>query len=142
MNIPFLVNWRKNRGPAAGVAVFSDDDADAAGVAGLLSECELLRSHAGQAGVELDDSAASLEALDQLVPRWRDDEEILPWLGNDAGLYLVPSSCARSRAPPGGSGPTGTPWSGWPPAVRWMWSPTAIPGPPPGRPNSPMSMRR
>ncbi|MGW5235587.1 DUF6278 family protein [Streptomyces nodosus] len=88
MNIPFLVNWRKNRDPAAGVAVFSDDDADAAGVAGLLSECELLRSHAGQAGVELDDSAASLEALDQLVPRWRDDEEILPWLGNDAGLYL------------------------------------------------------
>ena len=41
-----------------------------------------------QAGVELDDSAASLEALDQLVPRWRDDEESLPWLGNDAGLYL------------------------------------------------------
>lgn len=31
---------------------------------------------------------ASLEALDQLVPRWRDDEEVLPWLGNDAGLYL------------------------------------------------------
>jgi hypothetical protein len=29
-----------------------------------------------------------LEALDQLVPRWRDDEEVLPWLGNDAGLYL------------------------------------------------------
>jgi hypothetical protein len=26
--------------------------------------------------------------VDQLVPRWRDDEEILPWLGNDAGLYL------------------------------------------------------
>jgi hypothetical protein len=29
-----------------------------------------------------------LEALDQLVPGWRDDEEILLWLGNDAGLYL------------------------------------------------------
>lgn len=88
MNIPFLGNWRKRRGPAGGVAVFSDSESDREGVAELLSECELLRSQAHQAGVELDDSAASLEALDQLVPRWRDDEESLPWLGNDAGLYL------------------------------------------------------
>ena len=29
-----------------------------------------------------------MEALDQLLPRWREDAEILPWLGNDAGLYL------------------------------------------------------
>jgi len=88
MNIPFLGNWRKKRDLAFGVAVFSDGEHDHEGVAELLSECELLRSQAHQAGVELDDSAASLEALDQLVPRWRDDEEILPWLGNDAGLYL------------------------------------------------------
>ncbi|WAU84144.1 DUF6278 family protein [Streptomyces sp. Qhu-G9] len=88
MNIPFLGNWRKKRGPARGVAVFSDSESDREGVAELLSECELLRSQAHQAGIELDDSAASLEALDQLLPRWRDDEESLPWLGNDAGLYL------------------------------------------------------
>ena len=88
MNIPFLGNWRKKHGLARGVAVFSEGEHDPEAVAGLLSECELLRSQAGREGVELDDSAASLEALDQLVPRWRDDEEILPWLGNDAGLYL------------------------------------------------------
>ncbi|WP_151480195.1 DUF6278 family protein [Streptomyces albicerus] len=88
MNIPFVGNWRKKRGPARGVAVFSDSESDREGVAELLSECELLRSQAQRAGVELDDSAASLEALDQLLPRWRDDEESLHWLGNDAGLYL------------------------------------------------------
>jgi uncharacterized protein DUF6278 len=112
MNIPFLGNWRKKRGPAFGVAVFSDGGTDANGVAGLLSECELLRSHAGLAGVELDDSAASLEALDQLVPRWRDDEETLPWLGNDAGLYL---GTVIVRTVPGAS------WQIWPtgqPVVR------------------------
>ncbi|MFJ8938732.1 DUF6278 family protein [Streptomyces sp. NPDC102365] len=88
MNIPFLGNRRKKQGPARGVAVFSGSESDHEGVAELLSECELLRSQAHQAGIELDDSAASLEALDQLLPRWRDDEESLPWLGNDAGLYL------------------------------------------------------
>jgi hypothetical protein len=88
MNIPFVGNWRKKRGPARGVAVFSDSESDREGVAELLSECELLRSQAQRAGVELDDSAGSLEALDQLLPRWRDDEESLHWLGNDAGLYL------------------------------------------------------
>ncbi|ELS57736.1 DUF6278 family protein [Streptomyces viridochromogenes] len=77
MKIPFLGNRPDKRGAL-----------DPEGIAGLLSECELLRSHAAGAGVELDDTAASLEALDQLLPRWRDDEEILPWLGNDAGLYL------------------------------------------------------
>ncbi|MEU3984296.1 DUF6278 family protein [Streptomyces sp. NPDC026672] len=81
MNIPFLGGRRKRNDEA----VFS---ADPAGVAALLSECELLRSQASRAGVPLDDSVDSLAALDQLVPRWRDDEEILPWLGNDAGLYL------------------------------------------------------
>jgi hypothetical protein len=88
MNIPFLGTWRKKHGLAFGVAVFTEGDHDPAGIAELLAECELLRSQAYQAGVELDDSAGSLEALDQLLPRWRDDEESLPWLGNDAGLYL------------------------------------------------------
>ncbi|MFJ4466003.1 DUF6278 family protein [Streptomyces sp. NPDC089424] len=77
MNIPFLGHRRRRPG------VF-----DPEGIAELLAECELLRSQAGRAGVQLDDTVDSLEALDQLLPRWRDDEEILPWLGNDAGLYL------------------------------------------------------
>ncbi|GAB2918563.1 DUF6278 family protein [Streptomyces heilongjiangensis] len=96
MHIPFLGHWRKKHGPAPGVAVMSvgedeGDDNDRERherIAELLSECELLRAQAQQAGVELDDSADSLEALDQLVPRWRDDEETAAWLGNDAGLYL------------------------------------------------------
>jgi hypothetical protein len=92
MNIPFLDNWRgrhddeREKGEAAG-AVDTDPER-AAAVAELLSECELLRVRAGQAGLELDDSPGSLTALDQLPPRWRDDPEELPWLGNDAGLYL------------------------------------------------------
>ena len=77
MNIPFLGNRRQKLGVP-----------DPEGIAELLAECELLRSQASRAGFRLDDSAASLEALDQLLPRWRDDEETLPWLGNDAGLYL------------------------------------------------------
>ncbi|MEV0178795.1 DUF6278 family protein [Streptomyces sp. NPDC050625] len=81
MNIPFLGSRHKKRDEAV-LAL------DPEGVAELLSECELLRAQASQEGVLLDDSAASLEALDQLLPRWRDDEESLPWLGNDAGLYL------------------------------------------------------
>ncbi|MGW3495256.1 DUF6278 family protein [Streptomyces sp. NPDC001020] len=112
MNIPFLGNWRKKRGAAFGVAVFSDGDADATAVTGLLSECELLRSQAEQVGVELDDSASSLEALDQLLPRWRDDPEVLPWLGNDAGLYL---GTVIVRTVPGAA------WEIWPsghPVVR------------------------
>ncbi|MCX3064176.1 DUF6278 family protein [Streptomyces beihaiensis] len=81
MRIPFVGNRHRARD-------VEDRGHDGAGVAELLSECELLRSHAGRAGVELDDSVSSLEALDQLVPRWREDPEVLPWLGNDAGLYL------------------------------------------------------
>ncbi|NUP20192.1 MAG: hypothetical protein HOZ81_29720 [Streptomyces sp.] len=77
MKIPFLGHRPEKRGAP-----------DAEGIAELLSECELLRSHASRAGIRLDDTAASLEALDQLLPRWRDDEEVLPWLGTDAGLYL------------------------------------------------------
>ncbi|MEW2247955.1 MULTISPECIES: DUF6278 family protein [unclassified Streptomyces] len=81
MNLPFLGNRRRKIGETRFTAAPE-------AVAALLSECELLRSQAAEAGVRLDDTAASLEALDQLVPRWRDDAETLPWLGNDAGLYL------------------------------------------------------
>ncbi|MFD5892785.1 MULTISPECIES: DUF6278 family protein [unclassified Streptomyces] len=88
MNIPFLDNWRKRNGADEGASLASVVGSDAEGVAELLSECELLRVRAGQSGLELDDSPASLEALDQLPPHWRDDPEELPWLGNDAGLYL------------------------------------------------------
>jgi hypothetical protein len=84
MNIPFLDNWRKRPGDGADTAW-----PDPEGVAQLLSECELLRARATSAGIDLDDDAPeSLEALDQLLPRWRDDPEELQWLGNDAGLYL------------------------------------------------------
>ncbi|MFD7924239.1 DUF6278 family protein, partial [Streptomyces sp. NPDC059740] len=71
----------------------------------LLSECELLRAQAQAAGVELDDSVASLEALDQLRPVWRDDPETAAWLGNDAGLYL---GTVLVRTLPGAS------WQVWP----------------------------
>ncbi|GAA3486489.1 DUF6278 family protein [Streptomyces cremeus] len=90
----FLDTWRKRHGTARGFAVYAADGADQEGIAELLSECELLRARVKQYGLELDDSPASLEALDQLPPRWRDDpddlegREELPWLGNDAGLYL------------------------------------------------------
>ncbi|MFI8205027.1 DUF6278 family protein [Streptomyces sp. NPDC085937] len=77
MKIPFLGRRRRK-----------DELPDPAGLAELLAECALLRSQAYGAGVRLDDSPASLEALDQLVPRWRDDEDTSDWLGNDAGLYL------------------------------------------------------
>ncbi|MEV7869929.1 DUF6278 family protein [Streptomyces sp. NPDC088124] len=87
MNFSFLDNWRKRRDGADG-APLSSAVGEPEGVAELLSECELLRARAGRQGLELDDSPASLEALDQLPPRWRDDPEELPWLGNDAGLYL------------------------------------------------------
>ncbi|MEV6837107.1 DUF6278 family protein [Streptomyces sp. NPDC051133] len=97
MNLPFLGHRHKKRGASL--------PADPEGVAALLSECELLRSQAARAGVRLDDTPASLEALDQLVPRWRDDAETLPWLGNDAGLYLgtvvvrtVPGAAWRIRS--------------------------------------------
>ncbi|MEV6168598.1 DUF6278 family protein [Streptomyces sp. NPDC051954] len=101
MKIPFLGDRSKKPGFP-----------DAEGIAELLSECELLRSQASREGVQLDDSAASLEALDQLVPRWRDDAEILPWLGNDAGLYL---GTVIVRTVPGAA------WEIWPngqPVIR------------------------
>ncbi|MFF0740127.1 DUF6278 family protein [Streptomyces sp. NPDC004111] len=84
----FLDTWRKRHSTARGTAVYTSDDAEQEGIAELLSECELLRVRAAQQGLRLDDTPASLAALDQLPPRWRDDPEEMPWLGNDAGLYL------------------------------------------------------
>ncbi|MFB7939167.1 DUF6278 family protein [Streptomyces sp. NPDC004779] len=87
MNIPFLDHWRKRREPDPSplAAAF---DRDPEGVTELLAECELLRARVEAAGVALDDTPRSLQELDQLPPRWRDDAEELPWFGNDAGLYL------------------------------------------------------
>ncbi|MFJ8650152.1 DUF6278 family protein [Streptomyces sp. NPDC093546] len=90
MNIPFLDTWRKRRGDERGGArapsAVGGGDPD--GVANMLAECALLRARVKELGVRLDDTPRSLEAIDQLLPRWRDDPEELPWLGNDAGLYL------------------------------------------------------
>ncbi|MFE0641848.1 DUF6278 family protein [Streptomyces sp. NPDC058877] len=108
MNIPFLGGWLKRHEPESTdghlAAAF---DRDPAGVAELLSECTLLRTRAGEAGVDLDDAPTSLQELDQLPPRWRNEPEELPWFGNDAGLYLgtvivrnVPG--ARWQVRPGG----------------------------------------
>ncbi|MEU9861373.1 DUF6278 family protein [Streptomyces sp. NPDC047971] len=111
MNIPFLDIWRKrpaaDRHPLA--AAF---DRDPEGVGELLAECELLRARAQAAGVRLDDTPRSLVAIDQLTPRWRDDPEELPWIGNDAGLYL---GTVIVRTVPGAA------WQVWPggrPVVR------------------------
>ncbi|MBW5481941.1 DUF6278 family protein [Streptomyces bambusae] len=88
MNIRFLGNWlnRHEAGQGVALAVAFADDPE--GVAEMFSECEMLRAHARAAGLELDGTPASLEALDQLMPRWRRDPEAAPWLGNDAGFYL------------------------------------------------------
>ncbi|MEU5658613.1 DUF6278 family protein [Streptomyces sp. NPDC047737] len=88
MNIPFLDNWRKRQGGTRTVSLAAAVETDPDGVAELFAECELLRARAAQGGLELDDTPASLSALDQLPPVWRDDPEELPWVGNDAGLYL------------------------------------------------------
>lgn len=112
MNIPFLDNWRKRQGGTQPGTLAAAVETDPDGVAELLAECELLRVRAGQQGLELDDTPASLAALDQLPPRWRDDPEELPWLGNDAGLYL---GTVIVRTVPGAT------WDIWPsgqPVVR------------------------
>lgn len=91
MNIPFLDKWRKRHGSEAeeaGEPSAADFDRDPDGVGELLAECELLRARVEESGVVLDSSPRSLQELDQLPPRWRDDPEELPWFGNDAGLYL------------------------------------------------------
>ncbi|MFE9256958.1 DUF6278 family protein [Streptomyces sp. NPDC006879] len=88
MKLPFLGAWRNRHQPVSGSVLATALDRDPDGVIELLSECELLRSQAATAGLVLDETPASLEALDQLKPRWRRDPEMVPWLGNDAGLYL------------------------------------------------------
>lgn len=57
-------------------------------MAEMYAECGLLRELAESSGVRLDDTVDSLTALDQLLPRWRDDPQVSEWLGTDAGLYL------------------------------------------------------
>jgi len=104
MNIPFLDNWRNAHGDAPSDTPADAVSSDPESAAQLLSECELLRDQAADAGIELDDTAESLAALDQLLPRWREDPEVSPWLGSDAGLYLgtvlvrtVPGAAWRLR---------------------------------------------
>ncbi|WP_030752027.1 DUF6278 family protein [Streptomyces sp. NRRL F-5135] len=112
MNISFFRGRRDRHGAGSGAPRAESAGGEPAGVAALLSECELLRARAGQDGLVLDDSPASLAALDQLPPRWRDDPEELPWLGNDAGLYL---GTVIVRTVPGAA------WHVWPsghPVVR------------------------
>jgi Family of unknown function (DUF6278) len=84
MGVSFFDKWRKAASAPSATSVVTDPE----GVAELLSECELLRVQAADAGLELDGSVASLDALDQLTPRWRDAPEAFAGLGNDAGLYL------------------------------------------------------
>ncbi|MFD7322585.1 DUF6278 family protein [Streptomyces sp. NPDC059875] len=111
MNIPFLDIWRK-RPEADQSPLAAAFDRDPEGVGELLAECELLRARAQDAGVRLDDTPRSLVAIDQLPPRWRDDPEELPWVGNDAGLYL---GTVIVRTVPGAA------WQVWPggrPVVR------------------------
>jgi hypothetical protein len=105
MDFPFLDSWLKRHRTPRGIAVHSTGEDDQERVAELLSECGLLRERAAGSGVELDDTAESLERLDQLVPSWRDDPEELPWLGNDAGLYL---GTVIIRTVPGAA------WQVWP----------------------------
>ncbi|MFJ3880355.1 DUF6278 family protein [Streptomyces sp. NPDC090077] len=112
MNIPFLANWRNRHETEQGAELAAALADDPEGVAELFSECEMLRSQAWAAGLELDQTPASLEALDQLMPRWRRDPEVAPWLGNDAGFYL---GTVIVRSLPGAG------WQVWPngqPVIR------------------------
>lgn len=109
--LPFLDTWLKRReeGPGTSLAMAERQQE---GITELLSECELLRVRAARLGLTLDDSPESLARLDQLPPRWREDPEELPWVGNDAGLYL---GTIIVRHVPGAT------WHIWPsghPAVR------------------------
>ncbi|MFD9126679.1 DUF6278 family protein [Kitasatospora sp. NPDC059571] len=85
MGFGFMDRWRARYGHRRHGRPEQPDEAM---MAELFAECGLLRELAGSAGVRLDDGVSSLTALDQLLPRWRDDPEVSEWLGNDAGLYL------------------------------------------------------
>jgi hypothetical protein len=54
----------------------------------LLSECARLRERARRAGVELDDTPGSLDALDQLLLLWHAHPDVAAWLPIEAGSYL------------------------------------------------------
>ncbi|MEU9131217.1 DUF6278 family protein [Kitasatospora sp. NPDC048540] len=88
MGFGFFDHWRARGEQRAEPGGGAGEDRRQEAMAELFAECGLLRELAGSAGVRLDDSAQSLSALDQLLPRWRDDPEVSDWLGNDAGLYL------------------------------------------------------
>ncbi|MFC1409649.1 DUF6278 family protein [Streptacidiphilus sp. N1-12] len=89
MGFAFLDRWRTRRDAAEAGPVRYGAGTDVPGSLGeMFSECALLRERALDSGLRLDDSAASLRALDQLVPVWRDDPDAAEWLGHDAGLYL------------------------------------------------------
>jgi hypothetical protein len=93
MGFAFLDRWRTRHHPDAGTAGPSGVPSPGTPPGTLdemLSECVMLREQAFDAGLVLDDSAASLQALDQLMPGWRDDPdpETAEGLGHDAGLYL------------------------------------------------------
>ena len=143
MNIPFLDNWRKRHGGTRAAALAAAVETDPDGVAELFAECELLRSQAAQCGLELDDSPASLSALDQLPPIWRDDPEELPWVGNDAGLYLGTGPGAYgARRRLGHPGRREARWCGWAPGGRSTWSPPVSTGRCRAAPSSPRCTRR
>jgi hypothetical protein len=59
-----------------------------AGYEDLLSECARLRERARRAGVELDETAASLDALDHLLLLWQAHLDVAAWLPIEAGSYL------------------------------------------------------
>ncbi|MFC9330484.1 DUF6278 family protein [Kitasatospora sp. NPDC057015] len=84
MRIGFIDRWRERHGEAARPS----PEEDQASMAELLSECELLRELADNAGLRLADDVPSLTALDQLLPTWRDTPDTAEWLSTDAGLYL------------------------------------------------------
>ncbi|MDI5967387.1 DUF6278 family protein [Streptomyces sp. SL13] len=88
MGISFVDKWLRPDGEQPAVSVPESMAADPQGIAELLAECDVLRDQADKSGVRLDDSEDSLAALDQIMPRWRDDPDRMNWLGNDAGLYL------------------------------------------------------
>ena len=87
MGFAFLDRWRTRHDPGPGT-VRPSGAPNSGTLDEMLSECVMLREQAFDAGLVLDDSAASLQALDQLLPGWRDDRETAEGLGHDAGLYL------------------------------------------------------